>query len=553
MIDEIALRWMNNLTAQGIFMTDAELTIRGWNHWLEARTGRSASEMIGRNLFDAYPDLVERGLDKHYKDALAGQVMVLSHRLHRYLIDMPSQVEDQSFDQMQQSARIAPLTEDNSVIGTITIIDDVTERIAYEQQLVRLLAREQAARKEAETANRAKDEFLATVSHELRTPLNAIAGWVQILRKNVNNAESFAHGIEIIDRNVKMQTKIIEDILDVSRIITGKLSLDVMPVNLVPVIEAALESVRLAAEVKAIRIQTVFNDPDSLVSGDPNRLQQIVWNLVSNAIKFTPKSGTVSVRLERAGSQAEITVSDTGKGISVEFLPFVFDRFRQADSTSTRHHSGLGLGLAIVRHLVEMHGGTVQATSKGEEQGATFIVRLPLLVSRNTEAFFARDAAQFSGDNSELSLAAEGEPNFINSGKLNGLRVLIVEDEADAREMLQVMLTQFGAEVRVSGSAREALKLLERWIPEILVSDIGMPDEDGYVLIQKVRELMPESGGQIPAIALTGYARPEDREQLLSAGYQAHLSKPVELAELVNLIASLAGRAGESCYALPEK
>src|SRR6185295_10949194 len=250
MIDEIALHWMNDLSVQGIFITDAELTIRGWNHWLEARTGRSASEMIGRNLFDVYPDLVKRGLDKHYKDALAGQVMVLSHRLHRYLIEMPSQVEDQSFAQMQQSARIAPLVEGDRIIGTITIIDDVTERIAHEQQLVRLLAREQAARKEAETANRAKDEFLATVSHELRTPLNAIAGWVQILRKNVSDAKSFAYGIDIIDRNVKMQTKIIEDILDVSRIITGKLNLDVTPVNLVPVIEAALESVRLAAEVK---------------------------------------------------------------------------------------------------------------------------------------------------------------------------------------------------------------------------------------------------------------------------------------------------------------
>ncbi len=479
--------------------------------------------------------------------------MVLSHRLHRYLIEMPSQVDDQSFTQMQQSARIAPLVEGDRIIGTITIIDDVTERIAHEQQLVRLLAREQTARKEAETANRAKDEFLATVSHELRTPLNAIAGWVQILRKNVSDAESFAHGIEIIDRNVKMQTKIIEDILDVSRIITGKLNFDVTPVNLVPVIEAALESVRLAAEVKAIRIQTVLNDSASLVSGDPNRLQQIVWNLVSNAIKFTPKAGTVSVGLERAGSQAEITVSDTGKGISAEFLPFVFDRFRQADSTSTRHHSGLGLGLAIVRHLVELHGGTVHATSEGEEQGATFIVRLPLLVSRHTEGFLAGNAAQFSGDNQEPSLAAEIEPMFIDTTKLDGLRVLIVDDEADAREMLQVMLTQFGAEVKVSGSAKEALKVLERWLPEILVSDVGMPDEDGYALIQKVRELVPESGGQIPAIALTGYAMPEDRQRLISAGYQVHLTKPVELVELVNVIASLAGRAGESCYASPEQ
>lgn len=549
----MALRWMNDLSVQGIFMTDTELTIRGWNHWLEARSGRSASEMIGRNLLDAYPDLVERGLDKHYKNAIAGQVVVLSHRLHRYLIEMPSQVDEQSFAQMQQSVRIAPFIESDRVTGTITIIDDVTERIAHEQQLVRLLAREQAARKEAEAANRAKDEFLATVSHELRTPLNAIAGWVQILRKSGNDGEAFAHGVNIIDRNVKTQTKIIEDILDVSRIITGKLNLDVTTVNLVQVIEAALESVRLAAEVKALKLQTVFNDPDSLVSGDPNRLQQIVWNLVSNAIKFTPRAGTVSVQLGRAESQVEIIVSDTGKGISPEFLPFVFERFRQADSTSTRNHSGLGLGLAIVRHLVEMHGGTVHATSQGEGQGATFIVRLPLLVSRGTGAFLNENAAQRPGDNQDSSLTNENETIFIDTAKLGGLRVLIVEDEADAREMLQVMLTQFGADVRASGSVKEALKMLEHWHPEVLVSDIGMPDEDGYALIQKVRDLLPKSGGQIPAIALTGYARPEDRLQLLSAGYQAHLTKPVELAVLINVIANLGGRAEESCQVLPEQ
>ncbi len=544
---------MNDLSVQGIFITDAELTISGWNHWLEARSGRSASEMIGRKLFDAFPDLIERGLDKYYKDALAGQVMMLSNRLHHYLIEMSPPADEHSFTKMQQSARIAPLVEGERVVGTVTIIDDVTERTAREQQLVRLLAREQAARKEAEAANRAKDEFLATVSHELRTPLNAIAGWVQILRKGGINADHFAQGVEIIDRNVKVQTKIIEDILDVSRIITGKLRLDVTPVNLVPVIEAALESVRLAAEVKNIRIETVFKDPDSLVSGDPNRLQQIVWNLVSNAIKFTPKAGTVSVQLNRAGSQAEITVSDTGKGISKEFLPFVFDRFRQADSTSTRHHSGLGLGLAIVRHLVEMHGGTVQAASDGDQHGATFIVRLPLLVSRNTEAFIKEKAAQLSGDDREPAFATESGQVLIDPLKLDGLRVLIVDDEADAREMLQVLLAQFGAEVKVSGSAKGALKVLELWLPQVLVSDIGMPDEDGYSLIQKVREMMPESGGQIPAIALTGYARPEDRQQLLSAGYQAHLTKPVELAELIDVIASLTGRAGESCYALPEQ
>ena len=307
MLNDAALRWMNDLSAQGIFMTDAELTIRGWNHWLEARSGRSAAEMIGRNLFDAYPDLVERGLDKYYKDALEGQMRVLSHRFHRYLLPMTPQAIDTSLHVMQQSARIAPLIEDDRVIGTITVIDDVTERIAREDQLMRLLSREQAARKEAEMANRAKDQFLATVSHELRTPLNAISGWIQILLKKDIDPEFLAHGLEMIDRNVKMQTKIIEDILDVSRIITGKLSLSVTQVNLAPVIEAALDAVRLAADAKEIRLEWALDPDAGPVSGDPNRLQQIVWNLVSNAIKFTPRGGVVNVRLARVESQAEIS------------------------------------------------------------------------------------------------------------------------------------------------------------------------------------------------------------------------------------------------------
>ena len=540
MLNEAALRWMNDLSAQGIFMTDAELTIRGWNHWLETRSGTPAAEMIGQNLFDAYPDLVKRGLDRYYKDALEGQISLLSQRLHCYLLPMTTQGEKSAFPLMQQSARIAPLIEDDRVIGTITVIEDVTERIEREDQLMRLIGREQAARKEAEMANRAKDEFLATVSHELRTPLNAIAGWVQIMRKKGVDPESLAHGLEIVERNVRMQTKIIEDILDVSRIITGKLSLAVTPVDLAPIIEAALDAMRLAADAKGIQIHCTL-DPNTLpVSGDPSRLQQIVWNLVSNAIKFTPGGGEVNVRLARVDSQAEIKVSDSGKGISAEFLPFVFDRFRQADSTSARQHSGLGLGLAIVRHLVELHGGTVQADSKGEGQGATFIVRLPLIGVRDKKA--SPQSADHSAGDGEVFFKAGSDPATNNATKLDGLRALIVDDEEDAREMLEVMLVGFGAEVKASASAQEALEILEQWKPDVLVSDVGMPNEDGYSLIHQIRAIEPSRGGSIPAIALTGYSRPEDRLQLLAAGYQVHLSKPVDLTQLVDAILSLPSR-----------
>lgn len=541
MLNDAALRWMNDLSAQGIFMTDAELTIQGWNHWLESRSGRAAAEMIGRNLFDAYPDLVERGLDKYYKDVLDGQIRLLSQRLHRYLLPMTPQGDDTSFTLMQQSARIAPLVEDDRVIGTITVIDDVTERISREDQLMRLLSREQAARKEAEMANRAKDQFLATVSHELRTPLNAVSGWIQILRKKDTDPEFLEHGLDVVDRNVRMQTKIIEDILDVSRIITGKLSLSVTQVNLALVVEAALDAVRLAADAKEIRLEWALDPDVGTVSGDPGRLQQVVWNLVSNAIKFTPKGGVVNVRLASIESQAEIRVSDTGKGISSDFLPYVFERFRQADSTSTRQHSGLGLGLAIVRHLVEMHGGTVSAESEGEGRGATFILRLPLIAARSTGDLPPQRSDQLSSNGVEPVFASRSKPTGDNL-KLSGIRVLIVDDEADAREVLEVILSQFGAEINVATSASQALEMLEAWKPDAIVSDVGMPNEDGYTLIQKVRALEPERGGLTPAIALTGYGRPEDRLQLLAAGYQVHLSKPVELIQLVDSIADLTSR-----------
>ncbi|HEX8088630.1 MAG TPA: ATP-binding protein [Blastocatellia bacterium] len=550
MLNEAALRWMNDLSAQGILMTDAELTIRAWNHWLETCSGRSAADMIGRNLLEAYPDMVERGLDKYYRDVQEGQVRLLSHRLHGYLLPMPPQVDQTPYTLMQQSARIAPLVEGDRVIGTITVIDDVTERIASEDQLVSLLGREQAARKEAVLANRAKDEFLATVSHELRTPLNAISGWIEIMRKKNVKPELLDHGLEVVERNVKVQTKIIEDILDVSRIITGKLSLSVTPVDLASVIAAALDAVRPAADAKGIEIRCMIDPNTTPVSGDPGRLQQIVWNLVSNAIKFTPKGGQVDVQLARVESQAEIKVSDNGKGISAEFLPFVFDRFRQADSTSARQHSGLGLGLAIVRHLVEMHGGTVQAASRGEGLGATFVVRFPIIVVRDIKTS-TQDISQHSGNGAE-PIAEDMNSMIEDIPRLDGLRALVVDDEADAREMLEVLLNQFGAEVKASASAQEALKILEQWKPDVLVSDVGMPNEDGYSLIHQVRALDPARGGRTPAIALTGYSRQEDRSQLLAAGYQVHLSKPVDLSQLVDAILSLPCRSRGGHNGSPE-
>jgi PAS domain S-box-containing protein len=536
-LNAAALRWFNDLSAQGILITDAELNIRGWNSWLENHTGHRPARIIGQALLDVYPDLVKRGLDQYYRDALAGQVRVISQRLHGYILPLPPATENVSFVHMQQSARIAPLIEDEDVIGTITIIEDVTERVAREEELVQLLRREKAARAEAEAANRAKDEFLATVSHELRTPLNSILGWVQILRTHKVDSEGLEHGLEAVERSARAQTLLVEDILDASRIITGKLHLEVRPVDFVAVIEDALDIVRPAAAAKAIDLQTQLLPLGGLVSGDPNRLQQLVWNLLSNAIKFTPKEGLVEIRLRRMGSEIELAVKDTGKGISSAFLPFVFDRFRQADSTSAREHGGLGLGLAIVRHLVEMHGGTVQADSAGEGLGATFTVRLPFIeMGRSTDAP-GRDNAR---------IAEPVQVETIQKGgfapRLNGVRVLVVDDELDAREMLKVMLVHRGVDVRTAATAGEALMILDEWRPDVLVSDIGMPNEDGYSLIGSVRSRELERGGQIPAVALTGYAGSDDRRRLLSAGYQICLAKPIDFGELAVVLTNLADR-----------
>lgn len=401
------------------------------------------------------------------------------------------------------------------------------------QERETLLTREQMARAEAEDANRLKDEFLATISHELRTPLNAIIGWSHLLRNERIDEATTSRAIETIERNARAQAQLVEDILDVSRVITGKLRLNIGLVDIASVINAAIDSVQLAAGSKNIQLAVILDPSARHVSGDPGRLQQVAWNLLSNAIKFTPAGGRVEVRVERDGASVKIAVSDTGVGIDLEFIPFVFDRFRQADGTSTRRNGGLGLGLAITRHLIELHGGTVQAQSQGKGCGATFTIKLPLahgaesLKNRTGEAGMFRRPAGAS--------SAEPAPS------LAGLKVLLVDDDPDNLQILTVMLVGQRANVHTAASAAEAFKVIEWYKPDILVSDLAMPGEDGYSLIGKLRAREAGTGKSIPAIALTAYVRVDDRTRALTEGFNMFVPKPVEPIELINAIASLCG------------
>ncbi|MBD2437584.1 response regulator [Nostoc sp. FACHB-110] len=396
---------------------------------------------------------------------------------------------------------------------------DLTERKQAEQERERLLKREQTARAQAEGANRVKDEFLAILSHELRSPLNPILGWSKLLSSQKLSQDKASEALATIERNAKLQAQLIEDLLDISQILRGKLSLNIASVNLESIILSALDTVRLAAQAKSIQLQTNLSADIGTVLGDTVRLQQVIWNLLSNAVKFTAPSGRVEVRLEQVGRQAQIQVIDTGQGISPDFLPYVFDYFRQADSQTTRKFGGLGLGLAIVKHLVELHGGTVWATSPGEGQGAIFTVRVPLIANQNQQS---QSAEQFD-----------------NYQELTGIRILVVDDEVDSREVVAFILKECGAEVIAVASATEALPALNQLKPDVLVCDIGMPQVDGYMLLRQIRNLPAEQGGQVPAIALTAYAGESDRQKALLAGFHNHVSKPVEPNELVKLIASL--------------
>ena len=534
--------WMHDLAAQGIVTTDSDLNVVEWNHWMEEHTGKRASDVTGKNLLELFPELTERRLDRNYKWALEGQVRILSQALHGYLIAMPAVSGDHRFEQMQQAVRISPLTHNDRLIGTLTIIEDVTERVAREAELQaqvedrsRLLSSENLARREAERANRLKDEFLATISHELRNPLNAILGWAHMMRLGKLNEANMERAVETIYRNAKSQSQLVADLLDVSRIISGKLRLDVRTVDLISIVNAALDSIRPAADAKTICLQTMLDPAAGPISGDADRLQQIVWNLLTNAVKFTPKGGKIQVKVQRVNSHVEIVVSDSGVGISKEFLPYVFDRFRQADASITRTQGGLGLGLSIVHQLVDLHGGTVAVQSEGEGKGATFTVTLPFI-----RVISQKEAESVHPTQSEEIISFEGLPS------LDGLKVLVVDDEADTRELIGEVLKECGSEVIITRSAAEAFAAIEQHKPDILISDLGMPDEDGYSLIEKIRALPSERGGDIPAAALTAYARAEDRMRVLRSGFQFHLPKPVDSAELVTVVASLAGRAYKS-------
>jgi signal transduction histidine kinase/DNA-binding response OmpR family regulator len=409
---------------------------------------------------------------------------------------------------------------------------EITERKQAEEERAHLLVREQAARAEAEQANRTKDEFLATLSHELRTPLSAILGWSHLVRTGKLDEMQMTRAFETIERNARSQSQLIDDLLDVSRIITGKLQIELRPVNLSSVIEAAIDAMRPAFEAKDIQFETVMDSPAYLVPGDANRLQQIFWNLFSNAVKFTPPGGRVRVEVERVEPQARVSVSDSGIGIKPDFLPFIFDRFRQADGSTTRVHGGLGLGLAIVKHLVQLHQGTVDVNSKGMDQGATFTVSLPLA-----------SAAAVGDLDSAAALEREGNGLPVGfSELLGGLRILVVDDELDSRELITAILTRCGSEVRCSESADEAIQAFRDWKPDLLVSDIGMPKEDGYSLIQKLRKMRSKWAREMPAVALTAYATVEDRARALDAGFQVHVAKPIDPEALVRSIAGAAGR-----------
>jgi signal transduction histidine kinase len=458
--------------------------------------------------------------------------------------------EAQSADQLRTLQQlkprtwlVLPLTARDRVLGAITFamtdsagfydrVDVRTAEVLARQVALtldgtRLQRDTEAARSATEAANRAKDEFLMTLSHELRNPLNAVSGWAKLLEVGKLGEEQSRHAIEVILRNVSAQVRLVDDLLDMSSVVSGKMRLAIQPVNVADVIGEALDAVRPGAEAKGIQLQSVLDSPGAQVSGDPGRLQQVVWNLLYNAVKFTPKAGRILVKLQQVKSHVEIIVSDTGQGIRPDLLPYIFDRLRQGDSSRSRAHGGLGIGLALVRHIAELHGGSVFAESPGEKQGATFVVKLPLMVAG------VRDHA--------VAQAKSGPPD---SPSLVGVRVLVVDDDPAAVELVQEVLTQTGGEVRGAGTADEALRVLEQWRPDVLVSDIEMPGQDGYTLIRKIRALAPERGGMTRAVALTAFGRPEDRIRSLMAGFNIHVSKPVDPGELAAIVASLAGRTG---------
>jgi PAS domain S-box-containing protein len=524
-----------------IVSKDLNGIVQSWNPGAERIFGYTAAEMVGRPIEVLFPT-----------DRVDEEPKILARLRRGERVDHFETVRvRKDGTPIDISVTISPVrSPTGEIIGASKVARDVTALKQLLRQREELLESERHARQEAERQGRVKDEFLATLSHELRTPLNAILGWAQLLRDRAAAAElgagqgaaagaarvtdlraELVEGLEVIERNTRLQTQLIDDLLDMSRITAGKLRLDVQQVDLSDVVKAAVASVRHAAEGKGIRLQVVLDPLAGPVRGDPGRLQQCVWNLLTNAVKFTPKGGKVQVSLERVNSHLEVCVTDNGEGVRPELLPHLFERFRQGDASTTRRHGGLGLGLSIVKHLVELHGGTVRAKSPGPGQGSTFCLDLPLMVIHPP----APDEAGRTHPRAQaLVTSVSDHPS------LEGITVLAVDDEPDALGLVKRVLEGCGARVLTATSAREALDLVVAERPDMIVSDIGMPEEDGYDLIRKVRALPAAQGGRTPAAALTAFARAEDRTRALRAGYQSHVAKPVEPTELTAVVASLA-------------
>ena len=518
------VEWLEANSVRGLFTTDAALRIRSWNQWLVTTTGLGRTEVIGRPLFEAFPSLVDRGMDQYYSDALGGKVTVLSRSFHRYILPSANGRE-----QMPQSGRIAPLALGDQIIGTVTTIEDVSERMARERELRGQIATAERARRTAEAASRAKDEFLATLSHEIRTPLNAVLGWTRILlARRDPDPETVRRAVEVIDRNASAQLTLITDMLDMARIVSGKVRLELNEIDLAKVVMAAIDVVRPAADVKGVRLITDLAPHMPAVAGDHDRLVQVAWNLLSNAVKFTDSGGRVTIGLSADKGIVRLTVADTGQGIDAAFLPHVFDRFKQADPSASRRHGGLGLGLALVRELVQLHGGDVTAESGGKGEGTLFTVTLPA-----------------------LALARPRPPAPIvrtverNADQLAGINILLVEDDQDALDIAICTLADAGASVVSARSVPEALGILndDGGGPfDAVVTDIGMPGGDGYLLLTELRTLPRHEVRDLPVIAVTAYATPEDRKRALQAGFQAHLAKPFAAGTLVSTISRVARR-----------
>ena len=499
-----------------ILSEDLQGNIKSWNKGAERLYGYTAPEAIGKPMTMLLPP------ERWGEESRILELIKNRDRIDHY--ETIRQRKDGT--DINISLTVSPiLSAEGDVVGASKTSRDITWRKRAEEERERLLTRERDARSEAEEANRLKDEFLATISHELRSPLNAILGWARLLRAPQVQEDQLERALEIIERNAQAQARLIEDLLDVSRIVSGKLSVQMRPVTLNSTAESVLADIRPDAEAKGIDLRMVEDDEIKLL-GDADRLQQVVWNLLSNAIKFTPEGGRIEVGLRRVGESAEMRVSDTGRGINPEFLPYVFDRFRQATRADARARAGLGLGLTIVRYIVEAHGGSVTAESDGVGLGATFICKLPM-AGAEQEVIPAIERQQ-----AQLKVSA--------TPSLSDIKVLVVDDDEDAREMLRAALSSYGAKVTTASGALQALDVLVSEKMDVLVSDINMPEIDGYELIKRVRAMKPEQGGRIPAIALTAYARAEDRLRALQSGYQTHVPKPVEPAELEVVVATLA-------------